>query len=66
MIRDAHDRRDKIDALTIRFAVGEISEAVFTARLKGLVRDPDDIRHLVILNQTAHRSSLPYRRGDVA
>lgn len=66
MIRDAHDRRDKIDALAIRFAVGEISEAVFTASLKGLVRDRDDIRHLVMLNQIAHRSSLPYRRGDVA
>lgn len=65
MIRDAHDRRDKIDALAIRFSVGEISELVFTASLKGLVRDRDEIRHLVILNQIAHRNSLPYRRGDV-
>lgn len=62
----AADRREKIDALTIRFVVGELSEDVFTASLKFLIRDPEEIRHLVIMNQLAHRNSIPYRKGLVA
>lgn len=47
MIRDAEDRRDKIDALAVRFQHGEFSEAVYRASLyaNGLRRD--DIDYIV-------------------
>lgn len=59
------ERAEAIDALTIRYAVGEISEPVFTASLKFHCR-PDDIKYLVMLHRRAHRNSLPYKRGDIA
>lgn len=64
MIRDTDERRDKIDGLTILYVTGEISEEVYTASLRAHM-DASEVRHLVMLNQLAHRNSLPYRRGNV-
>ncbi len=62
----ANDERvDAIDALTMNYVLGTISEDVFTASLLGYRIDATEIRHLVLLNQLAHRNSTPYRRGDV-
>ncbi len=62
----ANDERiDAIEALTTRYVCGELSEAVYTASLLGYRIDATEIRHLVLLNQLAHRNSTPYRRGDI-
>jgi hypothetical protein len=60
------EKKDRVSALTTRYVLGELSEPVYTASLKCRGLDRDDIRYLVMLNRIAHRSSLPYRRGDVA
>ncbi len=59
------ERVDAIEALTQNYVLGAISEDVFTASLLGYRIDSTEIRHLVLLNQLAHRNSTPYRRGDV-
>jgi hypothetical protein len=58
------EHQDQIDALVIRFTTGSLSEEVFKASLKRYL-DRDDIRFLTMVNQLAHRNSLPFRRGDV-
>ena len=58
------DNREAVRALVTRWVTGEFSQAVFEASLRRYL-DNDEIRHLVMLNQTAHRNSLAYRRGDV-
>lgn len=65
MIRDARERKDQVDALVTRYVVGEISETVLIVSLHRHI-DVDEIRHLVALNQIAHRNSLPYRRGELS
>lgn len=62
MIRDAEERREHIEALTLRYALGEFSEEVFTASLKSHCT-ADEIRHLVLLNHIAYRNSTNYKRG---
>lgn len=64
-MRTAAERQDKIDGLALRYSVGEISEPVLIASLMNLVRDPAEIRHIIILNQLAHRNSRAYKRGDI-
>lgn len=59
---DADDRKEQIAALTTRYVVGEISETVYMVSLHRYC-DIDDIRHLVLMNQTAHKNSIPYRKG---
>ncbi len=62
----ANDERiDAIEALTTRYVCGELSEAVYTASLKGHRIDATEIRHLVLLNQIAHRNSTPFKKGDI-
>lgn len=63
--RAADDRRDRIDGLTTQYVTGEISEEVYTASLRAHM-DASEIRHLVMLNQLAHRNSTAYRRGDIS
>jgi hypothetical protein len=58
------DKHDKILSLTARYASGDLSETVYEASLIGLV-DKDERRYLIMLNQSAHRNSMAYRRGDV-
>jgi hypothetical protein len=58
------DTQEKIGGLTIRYVCGEISEIVYRVSLMGLCSS-DEIKHLLILNQQAHRNSLPFKRGDV-
>lgn len=65
MMQSASDRKDQIDALTVRYVTGELSEDVFTASLHRYLPQ-DEIRHIVLLNQLAHRQSLAYRRGTVS
>jgi len=62
--RNADDRRSAVEALTLQYVLGIISEAVFQVSLRAHV-DADEVRHLTILNQAAHRNSTPYRKGDV-
>lgn len=64
-MRTAAERQDKIEALTIRYSVGEISEPVLIASLMNLVRDYGEIRHIIMMNQLAHRNSAAYKRGDI-
>ncbi len=64
MYPTADEKRDKIEALTTRYATGQFSECVYRASLMHLI-PPDEIRHLIMLNQTAHRNSIPYCKGDV-
>lgn len=47
MIRDPNDRRDKIDALAVRFQDGEFSETVYRASLYANGLRGDDIGHIV-------------------
>lgn len=47
MIRDAADRRDKIDALAVRFQHGEFSETVYRASLYATGLRRDDIDHII-------------------
>lgn len=58
------DRKEKVDALVLRYVLGEISEVVLQVSLHRFM-DVDDIRHVILLNQIAHRNSVPYRRGEV-
>lgn len=58
------NRQDKIEALVLHYVAGDISETVFEASLHDIIAK-DEIRHLILLNQLAHRNSLPYRRGIV-
>jgi hypothetical protein len=58
------DKHDKVLSLTARYASGDLSETVYEASLIGLM-DKDERRYLIMLNQTAHRNSMSYRRGDV-
>ncbi len=64
-MRTAAERKDKVEALTIRYALGQVSEPVLIASLINLVRDPAEIRHIIIMNQIAHRNSLPFKRGEI-
>ena len=66
MVLTLAERNETIDGLTLRYVVGDLSEPVYTASLKCRGLDKDEIRYLVMLNQFAHRSSMPYRRGDVS
>lgn len=59
------EQNEGVQALIIKYVTGQISEAVFTASLRAYRIDRDEVRHLVWMNQTAHRNSLPYRRGDI-
>jgi hypothetical protein len=65
MIGRNREDQDRIDALTTRYAVGEISEPVYTASLRKYL-NTEDIRFLVFLNQLAHRNSTAYKKGLVA
>jgi hypothetical protein len=58
------EHRDAIDALVTRYVCGEISELVFVASALRYL-DRDEVRHLVLLNQVAHRNSMSFRRGEV-
>jgi hypothetical protein len=62
MIRDADERRDYISALTLRYVLGELSEEVYTASLSRCC-EPSEIRHLVLMNQTAYKNSTNFKRG---
>lgn len=62
--RNADDRKEAIEALTLRYVLGELSEPTFVVSLHAHI-DVDEIRHIVTLNQLAHRSRSAYRRGDV-
>ncbi len=64
-MRTAAERKDKVEALTIRYALGQVSEPVLIASLINLVRDPAEIRHIITMNQIAHRNSLPFKRGEI-
>lgn len=64
-MRCAWERQEKIDAFTTQYVVGSITETVYTASLKSHL-PPDEIRHLVILNQAAHRNSTPFRKGELS
>ncbi len=63
MLQD--DRKEAVDALTLRYVLGELSEPTYMVSLHRFL-DVSEIRHLVMLHQTAHRNSMAYRRGDVA
>lgn len=63
-MRDAADRQVKINALTERYALGEISEDVFTASVKSMLPNVE-IRYILHVYQPVHRQSLPYKRGMV-
>lgn len=58
------ERREQVDALTLRYVLGELSEPTYMVSLHRFM-DVSEIRHLVMLNQTAHRNSLPFKRGDI-
>ena len=58
------DKHDKVLSLTARYASGDLSEPVYEASLIGLV-DKDERRYLIMLNQTAHRNSMAYRRRNI-
>jgi len=64
MLAKNRDEQDQVDALTTRYVTGDISETVYMVSLHRFL-DVDDIRYLVLVNQLAHRNSLPYKRGDV-
>ncbi len=57
-------KQDAIDGLVARYASGDLSQVVFEVSLRRYV-DADEIRHLVMLHQLAHRNSLPFKRGEV-
>jgi len=59
------EKRDKIESLTLRYVLGDLSECVFQVSLMGLL-PKDEIRHLIMLNQIAHRNSMSYRRGNIS
>ncbi len=63
MLQD--ERKEAVDALTLRYVLGELSEPTYMVSLHRFM-DVSEIRHLVMLNQTAHRNSLPYKRGNIA
>ena len=58
------ERKDQVSALVTRYITGELSEPTFIVSPHKYV-DVDEIRHIVLLNQLAHRNSLAYRRGEV-
>jgi len=62
-IMTADDRREEVDGLTVRYVCGELSETVYQASLRSYV-GADEIRHLTMMNQLAHRNSLPSKRGS--
>ena len=59
------DRKEAVEALTLRYVLGELSEPTYMVSLHRFI-DVDEIRHLVMINQLAHRNSMAYRRGDIA
>ena len=61
LYRSANDRRDAVEALTLQYVLGVITEDVFSASLRAHV-DRDEARYLIQINQTAHRNSMAYRR----
>ena len=63
MLQD--DRKEAVEALTLRYVLGELSEPTYMVSLHRFI-DVDEIRHLVMINQLAHRNSMAYRRGDIA
>ena len=63
MLQD--DRKEAVEALTLRYVLGELSEPTYMVSLHRFI-DVDEIRYLVMINQLAHRNSLAYRRGDIA
>ena len=62
MIGTLDDKREQVEALTLRYVLGELSETVYVVSLHQFI-DVDEIRHLVMLNQVAHRGSTNYKRG---
>lgn len=64
MNRDQDYRREMVEALTLQYVIGEISEPTFVVSLHRYI-DIDDIKHIVALNQLAHRNSLPFKRGHI-
>ena len=58
------EKKEAVAGLTIRYVTGEISEIVYQVSLHKYL-DVDEIRHLIMLNQTAHRTSLPFKRGTI-
>lgn len=64
MSRTAEERQDKIDGLTERYRLGEISETVYFVSLSFFMT-PADAKVLVNENQVFFRNSLPYKRGFV-
>ena len=65
MLHRSHDdRREAVEALKLRYILGQISEVVFEASLRAHV-NADEARFLIHLNQECHRRSMPYRRGEV-
>lgn len=64
MIRDAADRQEKVDALTERYRLGEISETVYRVSLSFFIPE-HEIKFLVDTNQVFYRNSLPFKQGIV-
>ncbi len=56
------ESKEMVEALTLRYVLGELSEPTFMVSLHRYC-DVDDIRHIVLLNQIAHRNSIAYRKG---
>lgn len=63
-MRDAAERKEMVEALTLQYVLGELSEATFVVSLHRYI-GIDDIKHIVALNQIAHRNSLPFKRGHI-
>lgn len=63
--RLAADKDEAVNALVVRYVTGQLSEPTFVVSLHAHI-DVDEIRHLLILHQLAHRNSLPFKRGDIA
>ena len=61
-MRDAAERKEMVEALTLQYVLGQLSEPTFVVSLHRYI-DVDDIKHIVALNQLAHRNSLPFKRG---
>lgn len=64
MRRSAEERQDKIDGLTERYRLGEISETVYFVSLSFLMT-PADAKVMVNDNQESFRSSLRFKKGEV-
>lgn len=60
--RTADDDKEAVSALVTQYVTGQISEVVFQVSMHRYM-GPDDIRHLTLLNQTAHRNSTNFKRG---